>query len=354
MANTAAAPEVSESNFSPRKRIVAAAAAQLADLHIAVAGRVQERAEVQRSLERAQRDVHERGNDLSVAEVELKALLQSGSAESAEDFRNRAEIHAQRSVLVEERRDLLARLQGRSGPGERLERLKQSLQDTDIQTIENAIRRVSDERNEIGRSLDELADQRAEIRISLDGLTSEEESSWLRAEHHRLLEEMRGYARDWTVLAIAENLLKEAQSKFERERQPDVIRHSQEFFRDITQGRYQTVFSPLDKPEIHVSDGSGSTKQPNELSRGTREQLFLSLRFGYIRDLGQRAERLPLLVDEALVNFDPERGMSAAVAFTNLAQTNQVLVFTCHPQIVDWFVTAAVRLGVEPPQVIDI
>ena len=335
-------------------RTVAAAAAQLTDLHTAVADRVRQRAEVQRSLERAQRDVHERGNDLSVAEVEMKALLQSGSAESAEDFRNRAKIHEQRSVLEEERRDLLARLQGRSGPGERLERLKQSLQDTDIQTIEDAIRRASEERNEIGRSLDELANQRAELRTSLDRLTSEESSSWLRAEHHRLLEEMRGYARDWTVLAIAENLLKEAQSKFERERQPDVIRHSQEFFRDITQGRYQTVFSPLDKPEIHVSDGSGSTKQPNELSRGTREQLFLSLRFGYIRDLGQRAERLPLLVDEALVNFDPERGMSAAVAFTNLAQTNQVLVFTCHPQIVDWFVTAAVRLGVEPPQVIDI
>ena len=121
---------------------------------------------MQRSLERAQRDVHERGNDLSVAEVEMKALLQSGSAESAEDFRNRAKIHEHRSVLEEERRDLLARLQGRSGPGERLERLKQSLQDTDIQTIEDAIRRASEERNEIGRSLDELANQRAELRTS--------------------------------------------------------------------------------------------------------------------------------------------------------------------------------------------
>ena len=147
-------------------RTVAAAAAQLADLHTAVADRVRERAEVQRSLERAQRDVHERGNDLSVAEVEMKALLQSGSAESAEDFRNRAKIHEQRSVLEEEWRDLLARLQGRSGPGERLERLKQSLQDTDIQTIEDAIRRASEERNEIGRSVDELANQRAELRTS--------------------------------------------------------------------------------------------------------------------------------------------------------------------------------------------
>ena len=61
-----------------------------------------------------------------------------------------------------------------------------------------------------------------------------------------------------------------------------------------------------------------------------------------------------MLVDEALVNFDPERGENTAAAFTELAQTNQVLVFTCHPQIVEWFRTAAVRLGEDEPQVIDI
>ena len=43
---------------------------------------------------------------------------------------------------------------------------------------------------------------------------------------------------------IAENLLKEAQSKFEMERQPAVVRHAEEFFRDITGARYDKVFSP--------------------------------------------------------------------------------------------------------------
>ena len=43
------------------------------------------------------------------------------------------------------------------------------------------------------------------------------------------------------------------------------------------------------------------------------------------------------MVDEVLVNFDPDRAQRAAAAFVELSQTNQVLVFTCHPETVDLF-----------------
>ena len=77
------------------------------------------------------------------------------------------------------------------------------------------------------------------------------------------------------------------------------------------------------------------------MSRGTREQLYLSLRFGLIREFGERTERLPVVVDEVLVNFDPKRAGRAARAFAKLANTNQVLVFTCHPETVALFTDVA-------------
>ena len=335
-------------------QIVAAAADTLVELCTNVGQRVATKKHAETNLTKAKRLLEERERDLESAQRDMERLLQSGGATDAEDYRKRADIHSQRRDLQQKRRDAIGRLQRVSGPGERLDSLKEELRNTDIHSIQTEALRAEEELKSVIERIDRLNRDLGSIQNDLKRLVGEEDSSKLRAERHRLLEKMRGLAREWSVRTIAENLLKEAQRKFERERQPDVVRLSAEFFRSITEGRYDRVFSPLGESEIHVTDPDGGSKQPDQLSRGTREQLFLSLRFGLIRDLGQRSETLPVIVDEALVNFDPGRGMRAASAFINLSQTNQVLVFTCHPQIVEWFVSASAKSGVQDPGVIEI
>jgi uncharacterized protein YhaN len=88
---------------------------------------------------------------------------------------------------------------------------------------------------------------------------------------------------------------------------------------------------------VTVSDRDGSQKTPERLSRGTREQLYLALRLGVIEEAALNHERLPVVVDEVLVNFDPARARRAVEAFILLAKHTQVIVFTCHPWIADLF-----------------
>ena len=333
---------------------VAAAAGSLVDMYTDVDQRVRERTNAETALKNAQRHLKTRASGLRKAKQEKEDLLQSGGAANAEDFRRRAEFVRLRTALEDKRSSALERLRRLSGSGEPLEALKKQLGDTNIQAIGKAVRRAEEEFDAVNEEIKSRPAKLGEIRNKLEGLRSEEDSSKQRADRRRLLEEMSGHAREWAVRTIAENLLQEAQRKFEKERQPGVVRHAQTFFKDITGGRYKMVFSPLGSSEIHVTDSSGVSKQPNQLSRGTREQLFLSLRFGLVQELGQRTERLPVIVDEALVNFDPERGLRAARAFVELSQTNQVLVFTCHPTIVELFQNAAAQSGVQEPEVIPI
>ena len=175
-------------------------------------------------------------------------------------------------------------------------------------------------------------------------MTSEEESSALRILRSSLLEQLREHAREWSRLTIAESLLEKTRQKFERERQPSVIRHAQDFFTKVTGERYIRLYSSIGGNTLTVTESNGASRQPNELSRGTREQLYLALRFGLIREFGEHAERLPVVVDEALVNFDPERAHLAAESFAQLAKTNQVLIFTCHPTTVDLFSTVGAQV----------
>ncbi len=314
-----------------------------------------------RARETAGRDLREAEAEFASRERRLKkisdkrtSLLQVAGVDNAEEFRRRAAAFAERETLARQLQTCANNLRKISGAGANFETLKQQLAATNPIGIAEQIECCEAELQTLDRNRSELDAERGSITTERKQLLGEEESSKLRTDHHRLREQMDGHARAWAVRMIAENLLKEAQGRFEKERQPEVLRHSEGFFRDMTGGRYQTVFSPLGSSEIHVTDDDGGSKQPVQLSRGTREQLFLSLRFGLIRELGERSERLPVIVDEALVNFDADRGERAARAFTELADQNQVLVFTCHREVVDWFANTADESGARHPQLISL
>ena len=332
----------------------AAVADDLIELHQQVSDQSRAKADAQNDLRAAHNGLKEREQNLKKIQQEIDDLLNAAGAQDADDFHRRAEIHAERQRLKASIDSALDQVQRTSGPGAALDALQAELARSNTDTIADDIRRVEQELAETNERIEAMVSERTTTQNSLNSLRSEEDSSRLRAERHRLREEMQSHAREWAVRTIAQNLLRAAQSKFEQDRQPDVIRHSEKFFQDITGGRYATVFSPLDESEIYVTDSAGAQKQPAQLSRGAREQLFLSLRFGLIREHSQRAERLPVIVDEVLVNFDPRRALEAAHAFIELSKTNQILVFTCHPQIVEWFVSASSERGAQPPEVIEI
>ncbi len=278
---------------------------------------------------------------LQLAAEELAALLVAGNAEDAEDFRRRARQQEERLALERRRDEHRRNLEWFSGPGERLDAFREALADADPNHLGDESARLSELHAEVDARRNVLREERGGIDTELAQLTGEEESSSLRIRRNTLEEQLREHAREWSRLTIAEALLEKTRQKFERERQPSVIRHAQDFFSGVTGQRYQRLYAPIGEQTITVTDAAGSSKQPAELSRGTREQLYLALRFGLIREFGEHAERLPVVVDEALVNFDPERARLAAESFAQLAETNQVLVFTCHPATADMFADSA-------------
>ena len=333
---------------------VAGVADDIIELYRDVTEAARTRADAEKELDSAQRDLEAQQKDQQGIVDQIEALLKSGEAEDADDFRRRDRVFQERVGLNATISNALDQMQRISGPGDALNALRTKLSRTDLQTIRDDVRRCEAQFEGIDAQRSELDTERGSTRTTLDRLAGEEDSSRLRLERHRLSEALQGHARDWAVRAIAESLIRQAQSKFEKERQPDVIRHAERFFLDVTDGAYEAVYSPLGSSEINVRDAAGNIRTPQQLSRGTREQLFLALRFGLILELGQRAERLPVIVDEALVNFDPDRGTRAASSFIDLSETNQVLVFTCHPQIVEWFMGAARQHDLVEPEVVKI
>ena len=71
------------------------------------------------------------------------------------------------------------------------------------------------------------------------------------------------------------------------------------------------------------------------LSQGTRDQIYLSIRFALMDHLDAHQERLPAFLDEVFVNWDKERRLLGYEILKDLSKRRQVFVFTCHPWMAD-------------------
>ena len=298
---------------------------------------VSERDQVRQQGEQQRQRLEQMERRLQSAGESLAEILVMGGAGDAEEFRRGASLYAQQQDLEAQRDKCLGSLSRLSGPDERLAAFRGSLAASDPNLLRDESRVLSEQIDALNSRRDELNQKHGGNATEIDRLAAEEESSELRIRRNMLMEILREDAREWSRLTIAGVILDRTQRKFEQERQPNVIRYAEEFFSNVTGHRYTRLYAPVGERTITVTHGSGRDRRPEELSRGTREQLYLALRFGLIREFGEHAERLPVVVDEALVNFDPERARLAASAFFRLSDTNQVLVFTCHRTMADMF-----------------
>ena len=137
----------------------------------------------------------------------------------------------------------------------------------------------------------------------------------------------------WQRLALGEALAREALRRFRERHQPAVLRRASEWLARMTGGRHPAVRPREDGEGLEIVGPSGEVLSPDQLSRGTREQLWLALRLALAVDVARRGPAPPLVLDDVLVDFDPDRRAAAARVLAAVGSELQVLVLTCHPDL---------------------
>jgi len=131
-------------------------------------------------------------------------------------------------------------------------------------------------------------------------------------------------------LMVARHALGNAITRFERDNQPALLAAVSELLSQITGGRYVRVEQRFADSGLRVVTASGDERSFEELSTGTREQLYLAIRLAFVADYCQKNEPLPVVMDDVFVNFDAERATRSFSALKSLLETTQVCFFTCH------------------------
>ena len=270
---------------------------------------------------------------------ELSELLASGSSETVDDFIRHAGIWEQRLQLQEDIQN--AEKQIKRISGEKYDDFIKELESTDLSSLHEKEESLENHLTELNNEITSHTDERGAIRNKIEQLEYSHDASHLRLQREAYSEDLHTKSREWAILVLAQEILNKAIEVYEKERQPAVIIEAQSFFSKITNGRYTRIYSPLNSSEIFVEDQNGKQKNILQLSRGTAEQLYLALRFGFIKEFGKHSESLPIVFDDILVNFDPDRSRSAGASILELAETNQIFYFTCHPETKEMFMDLA-------------
>jgi uncharacterized protein YhaN len=184
----------------------------------------------------------------------------------------------------------------------------------------------------------------ARVAAAANDHTLESLQAELASTEERLGEQQR--RRD--LLHRAHVLLEQTRAAVARDHQPPVLREASRWLARLTDGRYPSITTAIDEARLEVHDADGDLWNPERLSRGTREQVFLALRLALIRDLGRHDVSLPVVMDDALVNFDDARARSAARVLVEFvaeqAADRQMLVLTCHEHVAKTFAAAGAHV----------
>src|SRR5690625_1239425 len=147
-------------------------------------------------------------------------------------------------------------------------------------------------------------------------------------------DEMNDLAQKWAVHKIALSALNQAKKTYQEKYLSEIIHITTTYFKRITNGAYEQVYAPMNKTPFQVESSSNVRYAVGELSQGTIDQLYVSLRLA-IGQVMSKKYKIPFIIDDAFVHFDQKRTEQIINILKEVSKSHQVILFTCKENVAD-------------------
>ena len=214
-------------------------------------------------------------------------------------------------------------------------RLRAELLSSDLPAVEETeeIPLPQRPREETEQLLTRVRTRLAQCRSACDRLQGEMKSagtlSALEQEEKELLEEHAQLQKEYDAVAMAMDALSAANTTLQNRFSPALGQKAAEIFAQLTGGRYEKVFLNRQMEASAQETGGIAPYEGSLLSVGTADQLYLAVRLAIAETVLPAEDPAPIVLDDALVNFDDARMAQTLTYLADLAKTRQILLFTC-------------------------
>ncbi|WP_423801449.1 AAA family ATPase [Neobacillus sp. SAB-20_R2A] len=270
-----------------------------------------------------------KSHELEQLEAEYALLLQSANTDTEQQFYEFGKKAEKRSELLAALDNIRSQLNYSSLSEEERESF------LTIHNWDELITAGLDESKRLHARLKELQEEQAKVKYELQVL--EEGGVYSDILHHYKQKkfELEETAKEWAVYSLAQNILTATIEKYKNEHLPRMLERAEEFLSFLTNGRYHRIhLHPLGTGFL-VEREDRTLFEANELSQATTEQLYVSIRLALATTLYGKY-RFPIIIDDSFVNFDIGR-TERVIALLKTLEQNQILFFTCHQHLLQFF-----------------
>jgi len=268
-----------------------------------------------------------------------RALFREAEVRDEDELRQRVLQLERKAVLQQEYESLCREISSAIGSSCPEEIVGEQINGGSVESLETRLDGLVQRHATLDDELKSRLEKRGQLSEQLRVLLEDRRYDQMQLELGIVETRLREVVGQWQARAVASRVLEDTRATYEHQRQPETLQEASGYLDRLTQGRYRRVWTPLGEDALRVDCAeSGRSLPVDALSRGTREQLFLALRLAIVASYARRGARLPLVLDDVLVNFDAARAKAAAAVLRDFAAVgNQVLVFTCHEHILKLF-----------------
>jgi uncharacterized protein YhaN len=183
-------------------------------------------------------------------------------------------------------------------------------------------------------ALESLREERRALKDSIRALSTSDKLDAAQREIDEARSSLKHQAEKYSVYAAAEYILESVQKNFINTAKDTILGGAGNIFDKITDGEYKALMpgDNLLQTDFKAMNVEGEVQNSTRiLSRGTGEQLFLSVRISRIKDL---KPKLPVVLDDPFVNFDSLHTRNTLKVISELSKENQIFILTCHSELV--------------------
>ena len=196
-------------------------------------------------------------------------------------------------------------------------------------------------REELSAALEAVRGTRAARQSRADQLSGQiaatGDPAELSARAGQLDAELTRLKQDYASLALAMDALDAANTALQSRFSPQLGARAAEIFSQLTAGRYGGVILNREFQLSVEPAGDAQYRDVQFLSAGAADQLYLAVRLAICELVLPEEKHVPLILDDALANFDDARCAAALQWLRREAGKRQILLFTCHSREAEFF-----------------